>query len=419
MRIESALYAGRSGLEAQGSAIAVVGDNISNANTVGFKSSRIEFADLLSEGAGGASSTTGGAAGSGVQVNRVRQIHETGVIEPTERALDVAIEGKGFFIVGDPTNPSYTRAGNFVIGDDGLLKDANGKNVLGKKVGATALGSLNMLKLDNLATPTTAAALAGNLNATDPIATVPTTVSTVKDLNSSFIANPTVYDSLGKAHDLTVAFYKTGASEWTARAYVDGSALTGGKAGQLTSIGSETKLTFTGNGVIADANKATAKLTATPAWSGGAAQGNFTLDLSSLSQFAATSQLATITQNGSTSGNIKDYQFKSDGTVLAVLDNSNTVQIGTLQLRDFQNVDALQRTGNANFIRSNGDGALDPANPGVGLLGTLRGNALERSTVDIASEFTNLILYQRGYQAASQTLSTASSLIRDTLGLIR
>ena len=434
MRLESALYASREGLNANGQALGVVGDNIANANTVAFKAARAEFSDIFSPGSEGnrhdmPSSTSGG--GAGVEVQTVRNLHGAGVVEFTGRNLDVAITGEGWFMVGDPADPLYTRAGNFQVNGDGILTTADGKAVLGFPVTAEtpaegeegASGTpaeIDLSSVDITGNPTSTITFGANLDATSAIVTPPAAAVTFEEIGrtASWTTPISVVDSLGASHPVTLAFFKTAANTWTARAYMDGGEI-GGTAGAPVQVGQDLTLNFTGGGIIEEGNQAAAVITATPAYGNGAEAGNFTINLGSFTQFASTSQPISIVQDGNAAGNVIDFQFRSDGTIAAVLSTGESVAVAQLALRDFQNLDGLTRIG-SNYYRAESDaGEGDPGTPGANGLGEIEGGALERSTVDIATQFIDLILYQRGYQASSQTFGVASTMIRETLTLLR
>ncbi|MFM1848536.1 MAG: hypothetical protein RL417_2010 [Pseudomonadota bacterium] len=423
MRLETAMLAGREGINAHGQAISVIGDNISNANTTGYKTSRVEFVDLLGDVHRTGAETTGMVtSGSGVAISRVRQIHDTGVIEPTGRSLDVGIAGNGFFVLGDPTAPTFTRAGNFRINGNGNLASADGSELLGLVGDGTTLTPLNMLNVTTAGAPTTVAGLFGNLDSSAPIAAaVPANPATFAEVSrdATFVMpNLTVFDSLGAPHVVSVAFYKTGVNTFTAQAYMDGGEV-GGVAGTPVKLGGDATLTFSPTGRIEDADKAAASIVAAPAYGNGAAGGNFTIDLSGFSQVATTSQLTSVTQDGLGTGDIVDYEFLADGTVSAVLGSGRNVTIGRIQLASFPNLDGLNRIGGGEFEAGEDAGTMQLGAPGSSGYGTVQGRSLERSTVDISDQFVNLVVYQRGYQANSQAMSTANTLIRDTIALLR
>lgn len=420
MRLESALYTSREGLSVHGQAIGVIGDNISNVNTVGYKTSRTEFADLVADGTDGRQSYAVENGGNGVQISRIRQIHETGVIEFTGRSLDVAVGGEGFFIVGDVENPSYTRAGNFEMNDQGFLIDALGQQVLGTVDGGTGLAPLNLLGVDVSGTETTRATLSGNLNASEGIDPAIDAPLTFNQLNAAATSSAafSVNDSLGAEHSIFLAFFKTDTNTWVARSYIDGGDV-GGVAGQPVLLG-ESTLNYGSNGVIPDANAAAASMSVTPAYSNGSEPETFAIDLSQFTQYSTSSVLSGVAQDGQGTGEVKSYSFKKDGRLVAELSSGEEVLVGTIHLADFRNLDGLQRSGSNLYSVGDGSvGEVRTGQAGTNGLGGLEGGSLERSTVDLANQFVDLTLYQRGYQANSQILNAASSMIRDTIALIR
>lgn len=430
MRLESAMFTSREGLNVHGQAIAVVGDNISNANTTSYKVSRTEFADLVSEGQDGKQSVVVSGGGSGVKLGKIRQIHDTGTIEFTGRSLDVAIGGKGFFMVGDASSPIYTRAGNFQINGDGVLVDGSGRQVLGSVAagpgqgaeggGGTTLGTLNLYDINLAGVATSASGMVGNLDAGATVTNLPANPQSFNEMRAlaNFSSSLVVYDSLGAEHAITVGFFKTGTNTWQAQAYVDG-ADTGGTPGVPVAVGQPATLTFGADGLIAEAGTAAATINGTAAYANGAAAGNFTINLSGFSQYAGGSQLASVTQNGQGIGEVTGYQFKKNGDLVAVLSSGTEYLIGNIPLADFRNVDGLIRAGSNSFIAGADAGLIDPARAGTAGLGELEGGSLERSSVDIASEFVDIVVYQRGYQANSQVLGVANNMIRDTISLLR
>lgn len=420
MRLEGALYSSSAGLNAHGQAISVVGDNISNTNTVGFKRSRTEFSDLLAEPDAGRDPSTL-VSGSGVSVNRVRPIHETGMIESTGRALDAGIAGAGFFMVGDTTDTYYTRAGNFQMRSDGVLATSEGLAVLGYPGTSTTLGPINLLDLKLSGQATSNLTLYGNLDASAVAGSAPADPAAFSDLNkaASGISVVEVYDSLGATHAITLASTKTGPSAWTVQAYIDGGDVAGGTAGKPQLLGS-VNITFGPDGAIPEGNKAAAAITLNNVqYANGGSGASAKIDLGNMSQFAAPTQISGISKDGRASGQVKDYEIEQNGAVTAVLDNGNRVLLGTLQLATFKNVDGLQRIGNSLYTADTSAGERITGSPGTSSLGKLSGAALERSTVDIANEFIDLVLYQRGYQANSQVLNVATSMIKDTINMMR
>ncbi|MCB0329487.1 MAG: flagellar hook protein FlgE [Bdellovibrionales bacterium] len=421
MRLESALYASSAGLEAHGDAMSVIGDNVSNANTTAFKSGVVQFADLLAEGPEERKSSAKEVVGNGVIVSQVRQDHQAGAVEVTGRSLDVALDGEGFFIVGGAADPSFTRAGSFIIDEAGLLSTAAGKNVLGFVEGSNTLQTIDMLSLNVSGTPSSLITISGNLGSQFPITDLPGAPATFQEIgaNANFVTSASAFDTLGIGHDVTVAFYKTGATQWTARAFIDGGDVTGGTAGVPLQLGADAVLNFNTSGIIEDANLATAQITATPAYANGAAQGAFTMDLSSFTQFGGTSVTSTITQDGQGTGDIADYEINADGQIFAQLSSGAKQLIGTLAVANFNNEEGLVRVGSSLFVDSDRSGDAIIGTAGTAGVGEIEGGALELSNVDLADQFVDLVIYQRGYSASSQIFQATGDIMRDTINLIR
>lgn len=425
MRLESALLTSKEGMDTNGKALAVVGDNISNSNTIGYRAARAEFADLVAVGQGDRLAETVDGVGEGSSLARVRTIHDTGIIEPTGRALDAGISGGGFFMVGDPANPSYTRNGTFRIDDQGRLVSESGLPVLGTPGTGAELGELNITDVDLGGAETSAVEVFGNLNANSTPTEPVKDPATYKEISAaaSYTSTQSVYDALGQRHDVLIAFYRgetgDGGNTWVAQAYMDGGDIAGKTEGVPVQIGADVTLKFDGTGAIPEASQAAAAFTAAPVYSNGAAAGNFQINIGSMSQYAGTSLVSNITQDGIGAGNISTYQFDTNGKFYAVLDNGERSLIGTVKLATFRNVDGLQRSGSGLFEATTAAGTRAVGDPGVGVYGSLEGATLERSTVDTAKEFVDLTLFQRAYQANTQVFSTTGQMLRDTIQLIR
>lgn len=419
MRLETALLSGREGITCHGQAISVIGDNLANANTDGYKTSRTEFADMIGSGQSGDSGTSEPETGCGVSVVDIRQIFDQGTLESTSRSLDCGIDGEGFFQVGNAANPFYSRSGSFSVDAKGNLVSNENESILGYAPGSTTLGPLNISNVKTTGKTTSAVTIIGNVEATLPVTTVPTSLTSYSDVSktASFTSSVDVYDSLGEAHAITLGYYKTGTNTWTVQGYIDGGDV-GGTKGVPVSVGS-CNLAFSSDGVIPDASKATASFTATPAYSDGAAAGNFKIDLSSFTQYASSSNISSVVQDGLAAGNISGYSIGANGELYATMDSGATELVGTIMLADFINKDGLERIGSTMYRATNDAGTATIGTPGVGSFGELKGGTLERSTVDLSDQFVNLVLMQRGYQANSQSLQTANELIRDTIQLMR
>lgn len=400
----------------------VIGDNVSNANTVAYKAGEVQFSDLLAEGAGGHNSSARPVSGSGLEVSQVRQNHGAGAVEVTGRSLDVAIDGEGFFVVGDATDPTYTRAGSFIIDEAGLLSTAGGQNILGfSSTDSANLATIDMLSLNVSGTPSSLINIAGNLGSQIPTTTPPDSPATFQEVgaNASFVSSAQAFDSLGVGHDVTVAFYKTDANTWLARAYLDGGEITGGTEGIPVQLGADATLSFDTSGVILEASQAAAQISATPSYANGAAQGDFTIDLSDFTQFGGTSITSTITQDGQGTGDIADYEITPQGEIYAQLSSGARQLLGVLGMANFNNEEGLLRVGGSLYVDSEKSGDAVIGTAGAAGVGELEGGALELSNVDLADQFVDLVIYQRGYSASSQIFSTTGDIIRDTINLIR
>jgi len=426
MRLETALNTSRSGLDAHGKAISIVGDNVANANTTGYKQSRPEFEAMISDAETSSENQSISSTGSGVNLANVRQIHQSGLIESTGRTLDLSIDGQGFFMVSpDATNPSsnvtLTRAGNFLINKDGALVTQDGRYVIGSATNETgaALSILDFSKVGSAGTATTTGAIGGNVSSSSDITVAPTKPATFSEISklAAFSAPISIYDSLGAAHEMSLYFFNSGKGVWTAQAYTDGAEV-GGVAGTPTLVGELKNLTFGPDGLIPEANKAAATMTLATTFTGAAAS-SVVLDLSGFTQNASGSVERSFTRNGAGAGAVEKFEIASDGKVSAILSSGTRADVGYIQLGNVPNVDGLERAGHNAFTETDSTGTRVTGTATQGGMGGIVSGALERSTVDISEQFVNLVIYQRGYQANSQILSAASQLIRDTIGLVR
>ncbi len=420
MRLESALRTSREGITAHGQAIAVVSDNISNVSTTAFKQQRAEFSDILSDKTSDKLSEVVAGAGDGVFVDRVRLNFEVGALNATGRDLDVALTGNGFFVVGDAASPKLTRTGNFEINADGILTTADGLPVLGYSgTDIAQLGTIQMSKLAIQTLPTNTLEIYGNVDAGAPLTTPPASPATFQELNNAaaFVSTHSAYDTTGARHDFQLYYFKTGANQWVAQAYINGAEV--GQANDIpVSLGQAT-LNFNQFGQIDLAAQAQTSIAINPVWANGAAQNPITVGLGQFTQFAGGSRVTGATQDGRGNGDVVAYDIADDGKIFATLSTGDRVQAGTLALGMVTNVDGLERQGNALFAATQDSGAITVGLAGASGRGGTAGGALEASNVDLSSEFVNMIVYQRGYQASSQVLSTTSDLIKNTIALIR
>lgn len=420
MRLESAFRASREGITAHGQAISVLGDNIANANTPGYKTQRAEFVDILGERVDDRQAEMRSGIGDGVQVGQVRLNFDSGTATSSGRSLDVAISGRGFFLVGNTERPQLTRLGNFQIGKDGFLTTADGLQVIGYTGGVPeVLGPINMTEFDNQPAATTLVTLMGNLDGTGGVNPPPENPESFLELSRSagFTATQGIYDATGERHDIQLFFFRTGANQWTAQAYVNGADV-GQPQDQPVLLG-QTNLVFDQTGQIPEANAAQSAINLNPAWANGSAQTALAIDMRNFTQYAGGALITNITQNGRGRGDVVAYEIADDGKVLATLNTGDEVQIGTLALGLVRNQDGLARLGSGLFGVTEDAGELVIDRPNVAGRGSTLGGALEASNVDLPLQFTEMIVLQRGYQANSQVLSTANDMLKNTIALVR
>lgn len=410
-----------SGLNANQQKLKVIGNNLANLNTVAFKTSTVNFSDLVSQSVGG-SSANPAQIGLGVTTGAISPNFKQGGIENTGVPTNVAIQGSGFFVIGGTAGQAYTRAGNFSFDAGGVLVTPEGRPVLGYT--ATDVNG----NIITTGAPTTIVVPPGVLR--DPVTT--TSFSTVSNLNNgapvggTFTASVQVYDSLGAAHVATITYTNTAPGAWGYTITVPGQEITGGTAGTPFTIASGT-VGFNASGVLTTVNGAPAAdvTVAGPAWANGAAPTAFVWDLVDannnplLTGYAATSATSSITQNGAPAATIDGITINSAGELVATLGAGNAVIVAQLALANFNNPQGLMKLGSNLFGESAAAGLPNIGVAATGGRGSLIGASLEQSNVDIATEFTQMILAQRGYQACSKSITVADELLLETLNLKR
>ncbi|MBN8550859.1 MAG: flagellar hook protein FlgE [Deltaproteobacteria bacterium] len=440
--IVNGLFAGRSGLSSHGTAIAVVGDNISNSSTIGYKASRAGFEDLIAGG-----QTAGKVVGSGSTTSAVNTIFEQGTLEFTNRPLDLAIDGNGFFVVADGAERFYTRAGDFKINSSGYIVNQNDKAVLGFPAGGTgALEPLNVNTVSQDSVATNSVALAGNLDASEPsdASAIPTAVEagdlpssasagaqalTYADLNAraAFSTVAQVFDSLGASHTITFFAFRTSASNsYTVRGYVNSEEVdtAGGVTGRprlvvdnhsAVSPDGDITLGFNGDGTLSNATAA--QQTVSIAWNNGADPSSIDLDFSSFTQYSGSSNILSIQQDGQGVGTVTSLNIESNGEIFARLSNGQSAIIGSIGMVNFSSPEGLTRVGGNLLQQSSQSGEPVVGKAQSGTFGSIESGRIELSTVDIANEFVKLITLQRGFQANSRIITTINQLLNDIIQL--
>jgi flagellar hook protein FlgE len=412
-----------SALNAMATAIDVVGNNLANLNTTGFKTSTASFRDLVTQSMGSGLGET--QVGFGTAQPLTFRSFSQGSVQTSSGLLDAAIQGDGFFVLKDDAGKiQYTRAGNFLTDKNGNLVTNTGMHVQGwsainpltnavDTVGA--IGNI-VVPTGTLKSPTISSNFTVDMNLDS---------AAVADVTSQFSAPMTVYDSLGTSHVLTLNFQKTGANQWNYAITVPGEDVTGGTPGTPFDIGAAGTLTFGPNGKLIDPPAGTPITLTVASLADGASDINLTWDpytaagVARITQFGQPSALSASSQNGSGAAQLIRVGLASGGGILAQYSNGDQIVVAQLALASIRNPDSLLAVGDNNFQLSARSAIPAVGTPGTGGRGSIVGGALEASTSDIAREFTNLIVFQRGYQANSRVVSAQDQLSQDTINLIR
>ena len=416
----SSLFAGISGLSANSTAMTVIGDNIANVNTTAFKSNKFSFANVLSQSMG--ASTTDGI-GRGVRFGGVSPSWSQGSVENSSNATDMAINGKGFFMVEDDSGSAfYTRAGEFTFDREGYLVNPDGLFVQGYAVSSIAAdGTITLGAIENINVPAESTA--------PPQATTTFTVDVNLDagaaVNDTFASTQTVYDSLGNAIPLTLTFTKTAANAWTASVSVPSGTVTN----PATDIGiTNAALTFDGNGNLTtgtDPSITLTNLASGAADISGANAINWDLFDSAaatngdLTQYAASSTYNFNTQDGYAAGNLRGVSVDESGFVFGAYSNGQLTPLYQVVLADFPSYFGLSKLGHNLYAESPASGQAMPGVALSGSLGSISPSAIEMSNVDLAQEFVKMITTQRAFQANSRVITTSDEILQELISLKR
>lgn len=424
------MYAGVSGLTAETSALGVVGDNVANTNTIGFKESRAVFADVLGSAVGSHD------PGSGVRMTRTQQIFAQGALVNTGQATDVALSGDGFLVVNGTvdgtTDNFYTRAGQLSIKNDGSLVTADGLSVQGYRANTdgTFGTTLTGIVLPSAPIPPKATAvmkIAANLDAS---ATPPANAFDPLDpsATSNLATSMTVYDSLGNGHAVDVYFAKTAAGAWDYHVLAKGAELNGGSATGSDEIGNG-QLAFDSSGALMTVTEGTPTA---PSFNGATANQPLTFDFGSqttpasgtpgtgldgLTQYGSASSVGAQSQNGYASGALSGVKIDANGIINGVYTNGQTIPSGQLAIAKFQSNDGLGRAGHNLWVATRDSGEAALGSVGSGGRGALVAGALEQSNVDVTQQFVELISHQRAFQANSKTITTADQMLQELMSI--
>ncbi|MEQ8357329.1 MAG: flagellar hook protein FlgE [Kiloniellaceae bacterium] len=419
MSIYGAMFAGVSGLAAQSNALGMISDNIANVNTVGYKGTSARFSTLVTQAATESTHTPGGVSSTPYAF-----IDRQGLLQGSASGTDLAVAGQGFFVVNEAATPGFgddfyfTRAGSFNPDQNGNLVNAAGYYLQGYDLSTTTpqpssstftgLQTVNISNLSGSAAATTSVSLGVNLPSTAAV-------------TDSFSVTTQVFDSLGNAHDMDVTFTKAGVNSWTwaaANPTLDGGATSSG-----TANGSGT-ITFATDGTPSAFTPAAPSITLT-GFTTGAGNATIALDLGTvgstdgLTQFAGNFTISNIDQDGVRFGNYTGINISEDGIVTALFDNGQRQDIYQLPLGMFRNPNGLEAKSGNVYLENNRSGNFQLNLAGNGGAGSIAPAALEASTVDLAEEFTKMIITQRAYSANTKVISTADDMLEELIRIKR
>lgn len=427
MPLSNALFSGVAGLDTTSTAISVIGDNIANVNTTGFKERRAEFSDVLGQTITAASGFS--SVGAGNKLNRVSTIFSQGTFESTGRSTDLAIQGQGFFVLDGQNGRNYSRAGIFDIDSQGTLVSPSGQRVQGFGIDPAnglpngQLGDISVSTAFSAPNPTgslqmslnldpNAFVIAGGYDPTDPTGT------------TNHSTSATFYDSLGASHFATIRFNRTGAGTWDWSAVLDQADTTLPPVPGASEVvqGSGT-LAFDSAGLLTGITGSAV----TFEFSGGAAPGQaVNLDFGPVlggvgtpvtTSYSGGSVTNSFSQDGFSAGTLQSIGIDGDGILTGQFSNGETLPLAQVALASFANVEGLTAIGNNNLQESRSSGQALIGAPASGSFGTIRASSLEQSTVDLAAQFVRLIINQRAFQANTRTISVTNELLANLVAL--
>ncbi|MCF8480707.1 MAG: flagellar hook protein FlgE [Rhodospirillum sp.] len=412
--LSSSMYIAVTALSAQSSNVSSISNNLANSETIGYKTTNASFYSLVT-GTGSATSFTG----AGVIADPSQNISEQGLIVGTNTTTDMAIDGDGFFVVTDSAGDDvyyYTRAGDFDTDADGNLVNSNGYYLQGYPTDTDGdviddLETVNLETINGTAIATTELAVEANLPAD-------------AELNATVSTDVEIYDSLGVAHSLTLSYEKTAENEWTMTASLSDEDIADGATISLSGTG---VITFNEDGTLASDDIGSIQVAD---WGSGAADSTIAYDAgtagtsSTLSQWGSSNgdaeiEVDTIDQDGVQYGSFYSATIAEDGLVYANFNNGISYPIYQVPLATFANADGLEAVSGNAYTSTVLSGTATLNNPNTADAGSINSGALESSTVDTADEFSNLIVAQQAYSAASEIISAAQEMFDDLISAKR
>ncbi len=419
MSITSSFYSGLSGLDTHATAMQVIGDNISNIHTTGFKGSSVHFEDVLGQSLSGV--TGGNQTGAGVKVSTVDNNYTQGSLETTDVTTDVAINGKGFLIVREPNSGEnfYTRSGHLHIDNEGYYVNGLGYRVQGyqyDETGTSLIETLNDIQINqnSMVSPkvTSEVEMTLNLDASQAVK-----AWDIDDPSgtSHFSTALSIYDSLGQSHQIQVYFTKTDAQQWDWHALIDGADVDGGTAGEPVEYGTGT-INFDESGLLTTTMPVDF-YTGTVTFANGLDASDINADFTGSTQFGSASAVQVIRQNGTAAGTISGIAIDEEGNIVGNYTNGTVKKLARITLADFTSLSGLERKGASLYQATTTSGLPIYNKPGIGGMGVISSSMLEESNVDLASEFIRMIVIQRGYQANSKVISTTDEMLSQLMNI--
>ena len=459
------LYSGVSGMQNHQTRLDVIGNNIANVNTTGFKRGRVNFQDMISQQMSGAAKPTtevGGVnpkeVGLGVSVASIDTVFTQGNLQSTGISTDVAIQGNGFFVMQNGEKTYYTRAGNFSVDNEGtLVNPANGfrvqgwmaKEINGQMILQTAGSTEDLIIPVGSKDPAKATQnvnFACNLNKNTP--EILEGASPEDILKGTWATEMKIYDSFGNVHMLSVDFTRVvgNPNQWRATVTVDAdnADATQTRVGLNSTDGMENSflVNFDNTGTLLSVTDSAGNVTnptgeiivqtsftvmgANPDEDGNPTRQTFNINLGTIgsqkntvTQSASASSTKAFAQDGYTMGYLDNFKIDSSGIITGVYSNGTNRTIGQIALATFTNQNGLEKAGDNTYVQSNNSGMANIGTSGIAGKGSMLAGALEMSNVDLTEQFTDMITTQRGFQASSKTIQTADTLLETVMSLKR
>ncbi len=424
--ILGAFQVGISGLAAAGGGLAVVGDNIANSGTAGFKSSRAEFQDVLATSLKGIDG--GDQFGAGTKLAHIKPQFTQGNIARTENITDLAISGNGFFQIEAPFGYAYSRDGSFHFDKDGVLINADGYVVRGFQVGEN--GQINNKVAPVKLGQTTIAAKATekvNINMNlDSREDVKVFNVEKPEETSSYSTTLSIYDNIGTARLITMYYNKAENNTWEYHAVVDGKDAAGGEEGKYYEMASG-RLVFNDKGILQEEVEQLNELN----FNKGAAPGQKVTfnygesiteggtGIDAATQYGSESAVSRHTQDGATAATLTSLSFNDKGTLTAAYNNGESRDLAQIAIAKFENNEGLFKVGKNLFKESSKSGQAAMGRPHEAGRGEILSKSIELSNVDLATEFISLMEQQRNFQANAKTINTADQMLQEVLNIKR